>query len=78
MDPEADDRNAIGLDQLMNALTDLLTSYTRLRHARDVVLVSDGNGKYNKCSALTETMIYDLLAVSQISRENVSPVKGYR
>lgn len=46
-----------------------------MRHARDVVLVSDGNGKYNKCSALTETMIYDLLAVSQISRENVSPVK---
>ncbi|KAJ9105109.1 hypothetical protein QFC20_004396 [Naganishia adeliensis] len=70
VDVEADDRHAIGLDQLMNALTDLLTSYTRLRHARDVVLVSDGNGKYNKCSALTETMIYDLLAVSQISREN--------
>ncbi|KAI5452485.1 hypothetical protein NCC49_000648 [Naganishia albida] len=69
-DPEADDRNAVGLDQVMNALTDLLTSYTRMRHAREVMLTSDGNGKFNKCSPLTETMIYDLLAVSQISREN--------
>lgn len=43
-----------------------------MRHAREVMLTSDGNGKFNKCSPLTETMIYDLLAVSQISRENVS------
>lgn len=56
----------------MNAITDMLTSYTRMRQARDAVLISNGKGKYNKCSPLTETMMSDLLAVSQISRENVS------
>jgi hypothetical protein len=72
VNPEADDRSAIGLDQLMNALTDLLTSYTRMRQARDVMLLDTGNGKRDKCTPLMEIMIYDLLIVSQISRENVS------
>lgn len=71
VNPESDDRNAIGLDQLMNALTDLLTSYTRMRQARDVMLLDSGNGKRDKCTPLMEIMIYDLLVVSQISRENV-------
>jgi hypothetical protein len=74
IDGEADDRHAIGLDQLINAITDLLTSYTRMRHARDAVLLNNGNGKYDRCSPMTETMMYDLLTVAQMTRENVSHV----
>ncbi|KAJ9099923.1 hypothetical protein QFC21_003928 [Naganishia friedmannii] len=76
VNPEADDRSAIGLDQLMNALTDFLTSYTRMRQARDVMLLDSGNGKRDKCTPLMEIMIYDLLAVSQISRENEEEWSG--
>ena len=71
-DNGTDDRHAVGLDQVMNAITDLLTSYTRIRKARDIVFVKNGKGKYDKCSPLADTMMFDLLAVAQISRENVS------
>ena len=71
-DNEVDDRQAVGLDQVVNAITDLLTSYLRMRQARDIVLISSGKGKYNQCSSLTETMMSDLLVVAQITRENVS------